>query len=82
MSDLAFSKDKAQQHLVLVDGQNNVIGTLDRRTGAVVDKQAHSGRNAGQFHWVHQIAIDSQGSLYTGGVHTSPRLQRFVLKKD
>jgi hypothetical protein len=45
----------------------------------------HSGRNAGQFHWVHQIVSDSQGNLYTGEVDSGKRVQKFVLlheKKD
>jgi hypothetical protein len=40
----------------------------------------HSGRNAGQFHWVHQIVSDSQGNLYTGEVDTGKRIQKFVLQ--
>jgi hypothetical protein len=33
---------------------------------------------AGQFHWVHHIAIDSSGNLFTAEVDTGKRLQRFV----
>ena len=36
------------------------------------------GRSAGAFHWVHDIAIDSQGNLYAGEVDTGKRAQRFV----
>ena len=55
--------------------------TLDRSNGAVLDKQFHAGRNAGQFHWVHQAATDSKGTLYTGEVDTAKRIQRFVLDR-
>ena len=36
------------------------------------------GRMAGQFHWVHVMAIDSKGNLYTGEVDTGKRIQKFT----
>jgi hypothetical protein len=36
------------------------------------------GHQAGQFHWVHALAVDSQGNLYTGEVDTGKRIQKFV----
>lgn len=79
--DLDFSKDRQQKYLVVVDGENNHIWTLDRSNGALLDKQGHNGRNAGQFHWVHQFATDSKGTIYTGEVDTAKRLQKFTLNK-
>ena len=35
------------------------------------------GRNAGEFHWVHNLAIDSKGNLYTTEVDTGKRAQKF-----
>ena len=35
------------------------------------------GRQTGDFHWVHNIAIDSEGSVYTSEVDTGKRAQRF-----
>ncbi|NDG40354.1 MAG: hypothetical protein EBY28_13480 [Betaproteobacteria bacterium] len=32
---------------------------------------------AGPFHWVHNIAIDTKGNLYTAEVDTGKYLQRF-----
>lgn len=78
--DLDFSTDRLQRYLVVIDGENNVIWTLDRRSGGLVDKQGHNGRNAGQFHWVHQFATDKRGNIYTGEVDTAKRLQKFVLQ--
>jgi sugar lactone lactonase YvrE len=37
-----------------------------------------SGRNAGQFHWVHNIAIDSKGTVFTTEVDNGKRIQRWV----
>lgn len=76
---LAFSTDEKQNFLLVADGENNVIWTLRREDGAVLGQTGHNGRNAGQFHWVHQIVSDSQGNLYTGEVDTGKRVQKFVL---
>jgi hypothetical protein len=78
--DLNFSHDRRQKYLIVIDGENNVAWTLDRNTGALVDQQFHNGRNAGQFHWVHQFAPDSNGNIYTGEVDTAKRIQKFVLQ--
>lgn len=77
---LAFSSDAKQQHLLVADGANNVVWTLRRSDGAVVASFGHNGRNAGQFHWVHQAGADSKGNLYTGEVDTGKRVQKFVLQ--
>jgi hypothetical protein len=76
---LAFSTDENQKYLLVADGENNVIWTLRRADGAVVGQTGHNGRNAGQFHWVHQIVSDTQGNLYTGEVDTGKRIQKFIL---
>jgi DNA-binding beta-propeller fold protein YncE len=76
----AFSIDENQKFLFVDDGENNVIWTVRRDDGTVVGQMGHSGRNAGQFHWVHQIVSDSQGNLYTGEVDTGKRIQKFVLQ--
>jgi hypothetical protein len=76
----AFSTDEKQKFLLVADGENNVIWTLRRDDGTVVGQTGHNGRNAGQFHWVHQIVSDSQGNLYTGEVDTGKRIQKFVLQ--
>jgi DNA-binding beta-propeller fold protein YncE len=75
----AFSIDEHQKFLLVADGENNVIWTLRREDGAVLGLTGHNGRNAGQFHWLHQIASDSGGDLYTGEVDTGKRIQKFVL---
>lgn len=77
----AFSTDEKQKFLLVADGENNVIWTLRREDGAVLGQTGHNGRNAGQFHWVHQIASDSQGNLYTGEVDSGKRIQKFVLMR-
>ena len=79
--DLTFSIDPAQKYLLVADGTDNVIWTLLRDSGQVMGHTGHAGRNAGQFHWIHQIGSDSKGNLYTGEVDNGKRLQKFLLLK-
>ncbi len=37
----------------------------------------NGGRSAGQFHWVHNLATDSKGNIYTAEVDTGKRAQKF-----
>jgi len=75
-----LSHERGQHYLLVADGEDNVIWVLDRSDGHVVTSFGHNGRNAGQFHWVHQTAMDSKGNLYTGEVDTGKRVQKFVLR--
>jgi DNA-binding beta-propeller fold protein YncE len=77
----AFSIDPGQKFLLVADGEDNVIWVVRREDGAIVGQMGHNGRNAGQFHWLHQLVSDSQGNLYTGEVDTGKRIQKFVLVK-
>jgi hypothetical protein len=78
--DIVLSRDPQQKWLHLADGRNNQVLTLDRETGAVVQTLGRSGRYAGEFHWVHDLAIDSQGNLFAGEVDTGKRVQKFTRK--
>jgi DNA-binding beta-propeller fold protein YncE len=76
--DIVLSRDPQQRYLFMADGGNNQVLTLLRETGAVQGTTGRPGRYAGEFHWVHDLAIDSQGNLYAGEVDTGKRAQRFV----
>jgi DNA-binding beta-propeller fold protein YncE len=76
--DLDFSVDRGQSYLYAADGENNHIWMLQRDSGRVLSRLGRSGRQAGHFHWVHNLAVDSKGNLYTAEVETAKRVQRFV----
>lgn len=75
--DLVLSEDAAQRYIFVADGANNQIITLDRESGVTVSNFGRAGRMAGQFKWIHNIAIDSKGNLYTAEVGTGRRAQKF-----
>jgi DNA-binding beta-propeller fold protein YncE len=76
--DIAFSHDTAQQYLYVADGTNHKIWIVSRADLRVVGAFGRGGRNAGYFGWVHNIAIDSQGDIYTTEVGTYGRVQKFL----
>ena len=76
--DLVLSRDRAQKFIFMADGNNNEIVVLERATGKVLSSFGQAGRMAGQFKWVHNLAIDSKGALYTAEVGTGRRAQKFV----
>ena len=68
----------AQTFIFIADGANNQIVTLLRETGEPLATFGRAGRMAGQFKWVHNIAIDSKGNLYTAEVGFGRRAQKFA----
>jgi hypothetical protein len=75
--DLDTSADRRQSCLHNPDGTNQVLDTIDRRTLGIVSTFGRNGRSAGQFHWVHNLATDSYGNIYTAEVDTGKRAQKF-----
>jgi hypothetical protein len=75
--DLIPSEDADQRYLLVADGTNNEVHILLRATGERLGSFGHPGRQAGDFHWVHNIAIDREGTVYTSEVDTGKRAQRF-----
>jgi hypothetical protein len=76
--DLDTSSDRDESCLHNADGTNMHIDTLHRRSLEILSTFGRHGRNAGDFHWVHNIATDSDGNLYTAEVDTGKRAQKFV----
>ena len=65
-----LSEDSAQRYIFVADGANMQIDTLDRQSGEKLASFGRPGRMAGEFKWVHNMAIDSKGNLYTAEVGT------------
>jgi len=80
--DVDVSHDKQQKFLFNADGTNQYIWTLLRKTGQILDRFGRNGRSAGQFHWVHNLAVDSKGNMYTAEVDTGKRAQKFTPRDD
>jgi hypothetical protein len=76
--DLDFSPLAGQPILFAADGTNQHVWMLRRDDLQSLGRFGRSGRSAGQFHWVHSLAVDSKGNIYTGEVDSGRRAQKFV----
>ena len=79
---IAFSRDPAQQYLFLADAGNGKVRMFDRRTLEEVGSLGRIGRYAGQFIFLHNVAVDSSGNLYTAEVGGGRRVQKFLLTRQ
>jgi DNA-binding beta-propeller fold protein YncE len=75
---VAFSPDREQRWLYLADAGNGKVRIYDRATLTEAGAIGRIGRYAGQFVFLHALAVDSQGNLYTAEVGTGRRVQKFV----
>ncbi len=75
--DIYLWPDRQQTFLFNTDGSNNEVRTILRSDGEVLGAFGRSGRNAGEFHWVHNLAVDSKGNMFTTEVDTGKRVQKF-----
>ncbi len=77
---IGFSRDPQQQHLYLADAGNGRVRIFDRRTLDEIGGFGRIGHYAGQFVFLHVVALDSKGNVYTAEVGGGRRVQKFVRK--
>ena len=76
--DMVLSHDPAQKYMYVADGANGRVYILRRSDGQMLGQFGRTGHMAGEFKWVHNMAIDTQGNLYTSEVGFGRRVQKFV----
>jgi hypothetical protein len=54
------------------------IYILNRSNLQELGRLGRSGRMAGEFHYLHQVSVDSKGNIYTAEVDTAKRIQKFL----
>ncbi len=74
---VAFSSDAEQSCLYVGDLANGTFYIVNRENFTELDRIGRRGRQVGEFHWIHALAVDSEGNIYTGEVDTGPRVQKF-----
>jgi DNA-binding beta-propeller fold protein YncE len=75
---MTFSTDKAQSCLYVGDNANMTIYILNRGNLQELGRLGRAGRLAGEFHYLHQVGVDSKGNIYTAEVDTAKRIQKFI----
>jgi hypothetical protein len=79
--NFAFSPDKEQRFLYVVDGSNKAIRVLNRQTLETVESiGGHAGHNAREFFHAHSFAADSKGNLFIGEVNEGQRYYKYTYK--
>lgn len=74
---VAFSRDDAQRFLYVANQDDEQIEVVDRSSGKVLSTFSRAGEQAGELTYIHQVAVDSKGNIYTGEVRPGKRVQRF-----
>lgn len=74
---MALSPD--QRFMYVSDIMNNVVWIVNRADGKVLGHFGFAGHSGGGFHWIHMVATDQHGNVYTGEVDTGKRVQRFLV---
>jgi len=77
----AFSPDRQQQFLYVVDSGPMRVVIFDRVTMTQIGVIGMRGTGAGEFDIVHHMAADSKGNLYTGEIVNNRRAQKLVLRR-
>ncbi len=75
---IAFSPDPQQQFMYVADAGNGKVHIFDRKGLQEVGAFGRIGHYAGEFVFLHNVATDSKGNVYTAEVGTGRRAQKFV----
>jgi DNA-binding beta-propeller fold protein YncE len=76
--DLVLSEDKEQKYIIVANGASGYLLVVDRQSGQTLGTFSRPGRMAGEVRWVHNLAIDSKGNVFTAEVGFGRRAQKFV----
>jgi DNA-binding beta-propeller fold protein YncE len=73
-----FSTDPKQSCMYVADLTNDTIYVINRQNLQEMSRFATGGRQAGELHWPHVVAVDTDGNVYTGEVDGAGRVQKYL----
>ncbi len=83
--DVDFSADKKQKEMYDTDGGNEVLWIFDHASAlagvwpkSILGGFGRPGHQAGEFTFLHSLAVDSIGNIYTGETINGRRIQKFM----
>ena len=74
---MRFSLDTSQKYMYVSDGLDEMLWTLDRESGETLSGFGRPGHMAGEFTFLHTMAVNSKGDLFTGETIGGRRVQKF-----
>jgi hypothetical protein len=75
--DLDFSREGQVPLMFEADGGNEVLWIFDKITSTILAGFGRPGHQAGEFTFLHTVAADSLGNLFTGETVGGRRIQKF-----
>jgi DNA-binding beta-propeller fold protein YncE len=76
---VAFSPDREQKFMYVMNGGTEQVHTLDHASGTILSSFGRPGHQIGNFTHGHTIAVDSQGSIYVAETDWGRRIQKFKI---
>ncbi len=77
----AFSPDREQKYLYVMNGCNEQVHILDHASGTILSSFGRPGHQLGSFTHGHSLAVDSGGNLYIAETNWGRRVHRFNLAR-
>jgi DNA-binding beta-propeller fold protein YncE len=75
----AFSPDREQKYLYVMNGRNEQVHVLDHASGNILSSFGRPGHQLGSFTHGHSLAVDSKGDLYVAETNWGRRVHKFRL---
>ena len=76
---VAFSPDREQKFMYVMNGGTEQVHTLDHASGTILSSFGRPGHQIGNFTHGHTIAVDLQGSIYVAETDWGRRIQKFKI---
>ena len=74
---VAFSPDREQKFMYVMNGGTEQVHTIDHASGNILSSFGRPGHQIGNFTHGHTIAVDSKGSIYVAETDWGRRIQKF-----
>ena len=76
---VAFSPDREQAFMYVMNGRNEVVHILDHASGRILSGFGRPGHQLANFTHGHTLAVDSRGSIYVAETNFGRRVQKFKI---
>jgi DNA-binding beta-propeller fold protein YncE len=77
---VAFSPDREQKLMYMMDGGTEQVHILDHASGKILSSFGRPGHQAGNFTHGHTLTVDSKGNVYVAETDWGRRIQKFKIE--
>ena len=76
---VAFSPDREQKFMYVMNGGTEQVHILDHASGKILSSFGRPGHQIGNFTHGHTLAVDSKGNIYVAETDWGRRVQKFKI---